>query len=131
MGLGLFPPGFLDLLSDLRFTGEVWAVPEGEVVFAGEPLVRVTGPLVEAQLAETFLLNQIARSHAAGVEGGPGGPGLRRPQLRRLLGPPRPRHRRRHGHCPGRLDRRRRGTSLVAAGQRWGIPLSGTMAHCS
>ena len=59
-GLGTFPPAFLDRLADLRFTGDVWAVPEGEVVFAGEPLVRVTAPLVEAQLVETWLLNRIA-----------------------------------------------------------------------
>src|SRR5215471_3479219 len=55
--LGIFDRRFLDRLATLRFTGEVWAMPEGEVCFAEEPLVRLTGPLVEVQLAETFLLN--------------------------------------------------------------------------
>jgi nicotinate phosphoribosyltransferase len=45
--------------AELRFTGDVWAVPEGRLVFAGEPLLEVTAPLPEAQLAETYLLNQI------------------------------------------------------------------------
>ena len=58
--LGTFDEAFLEFLAGLRFTGEVWAVPEGEAVFAGEPLLRVTAPLIEAQLAETFLLNAIA-----------------------------------------------------------------------
>lgn len=46
-------------LAGLRFTGDVWAVPEGRIVFADEPLLEVTAPIAEAQLAETFLLNQL------------------------------------------------------------------------
>ncbi|HEY6686896.1 MAG TPA: nicotinate phosphoribosyltransferase, partial [Propionibacteriaceae bacterium] len=53
------PAQDLDGLRGLRFTGEVWAVPEGRVVLPGEPLLEVTAPLPEAQLVETFLLNQI------------------------------------------------------------------------
>jgi nicotinate phosphoribosyltransferase len=49
----------LEALAELRFTGEVWAVPEGRIVFANEPLLEVTAPIAEAQLAETFLLNQM------------------------------------------------------------------------
>ena len=49
----------LEALRRLRFTGEVWAVPEGTAVFAGEPLVEVTAPIAEAQLAETVLLNHV------------------------------------------------------------------------
>ena len=49
----------LAAFGSLRFTGDVWAVPEGRVVFANEPLLEVTGPIAEAQLVETFLLNQI------------------------------------------------------------------------
>src|SRR5437764_10397965 len=45
--------------ASLRFTGEVWAVPEGTVVFAGEPLLEVTAPIAEAQLVETLLLNVV------------------------------------------------------------------------
>src|SRR5262249_51271088 len=52
-------PEFFDYLRDFRFTGDVWAAPEGTVVFAGEPLLRVTGPLIEAQIVETFLLTTI------------------------------------------------------------------------
>jgi nicotinate phosphoribosyltransferase len=49
----------LEAFRGLRFTGDVWAVPEGTVVFAGEPLLEVTAPIAEAQLAETFLLNRV------------------------------------------------------------------------
>jgi nicotinate phosphoribosyltransferase len=49
----------LDAFRDLRFTGDVWAIPEGRLVFSDEPLIEVTAPLPEAQLMETYLLNQI------------------------------------------------------------------------
>ena len=58
--LGTFDGAFLEALARLRFTGDVWAVPEGETVFAQEPILRVTAPLIEAQLVETFLLNTVA-----------------------------------------------------------------------
>jgi nicotinate phosphoribosyltransferase len=54
-----FDGAALDALARLRFTGDVHAVPEGRVVFAGEPLAEVTAPIAEAQLVETLLLNQI------------------------------------------------------------------------
>jgi nicotinate phosphoribosyltransferase len=54
-----FAPGFLEYLSGFRFSGQVDAMPEGTVAFAGEPLLRVTAPRIEAQLIETLLLNQI------------------------------------------------------------------------
>jgi nicotinate phosphoribosyltransferase len=57
-GVG-FDDRTLDAFSRLRFTGEVWAVPEGRMVFANEPLLEVTAPIAEAQLVETFLLNQV------------------------------------------------------------------------
>ncbi len=49
----------LEAFRRLRFTGELWAVPEGRIVFAEEPLAEVSAPIAEAQLAETFLLNQL------------------------------------------------------------------------
>lgn len=128
-GLGLFPESFVEHLAELRFTGEVWAVPEGEIVFAGEPLLRVTAPLVEAQIVETFLLNRIAShtlvaSKAARVALATGD--------RRFVDFS---ARRDHGTDAALTAARAAwicgaaGTSLVAAGKRWGIPLSGTMAH--
>jgi nicotinate phosphoribosyltransferase len=54
-----FNQQFLNYLREFRFTGDVWAVPEGTVAFPCEPLIRVTAPIIEAQLAETFLLNTV------------------------------------------------------------------------
>lgn len=53
------PPQFWSLLNDGRFTGDVWAVPEGTAIFANEPLLRVDAPLWQAQIVETYLLNTI------------------------------------------------------------------------
>lgn len=58
--LGQFTPEFLDWLSGYRFGGSVWAVPEGTPVFADEPILEVVAPIAEAQLVETYLLNQIS-----------------------------------------------------------------------
>jgi nicotinate phosphoribosyltransferase len=128
-GLGLFPGGFLDRLADLRFTGDVWAVPEGEAVFAGEPLVRVTAPLVEAQLVETWLLNRIASqtmlaSKAARVAVACGDRAFVDFSARRDHGVDAAMAAARAAWMCGAA-----GTSLVAAGRRFGIPLTGTMAH--
>lgn len=57
--LGLFRDEFLRWLGDLRFSGDVWAAPEGTPVFADEPILEVTAPIGEAQLAETFIMNQV------------------------------------------------------------------------
>src|SRR3990170_6261490 len=54
-----FDNQFLNYLSSFKFTGDIWAVPEGTVAFPCEPLIRVTAPLIEAQLVETFLLNTV------------------------------------------------------------------------
>ncbi|HEX6423730.1 MAG TPA: nicotinate phosphoribosyltransferase [Acidimicrobiales bacterium] len=128
-GLGTFPPGFVDRLADLRFTGEVWAVPEGEAVFAGEPLVRVTAPLVEAQIVETWLLNRVASqtmlaSKAARVALACGDRAFVDFSARRDHGVDAAMAAARGAWMCGAV-----GTSLVAAGRRFGIPLSGTMAH--
>jgi len=53
---GIFDEKFLDFLKDFRFTGDIWAVPEGTVVFPNEPIITVRGPAIEAQLIETYLL---------------------------------------------------------------------------
>jgi nicotinate phosphoribosyltransferase len=86
----------LEALRRLRFTGEVWAVPEGTAVFAGEPLVEVTAPIAEAQLAETVLLNHVTfqteitcgsdESTAAGI----GSPAIESPETASADPPGRP-----------------------------------------
>lgn len=58
----------VDALARLRFTGEVWAVPEGRVVLANEPLIEVTAPVAEAQLVETYLLNQVTYQTAVATK---------------------------------------------------------------
>ena len=124
-----FTEDFLHYLADLRFTGQVWAIPEGRIFFRDEPVVEVTAPIIQAQLVETFIINQIhlqsliatkaARCvHAAGT----------RPVVDFAL-------RRTHGADAGMKVARASyiagfaGTSNVMAGQRYGIPIVGTMAH--
>jgi nicotinate phosphoribosyltransferase len=63
-----FPEESVDAFRDLRFTGTVRAVPEGRVVFPNEPLLEVTAPLPEAQLAETYLLNQVTYQTAVATK---------------------------------------------------------------
>src|SRR5215468_7804971 len=57
--LRCFTDSFLNSLHDFRFTGDVYAVPEGTVIFANEPLLEIVAPLREAQIVETFVMNQI------------------------------------------------------------------------
>lgn len=127
--LGRFEDGFLDRLAGLRFTGEVWAMPEGEVFVAGEPVIRVTAPLPEAQLVETFLLNTVlyatnVASKAARCVLAAEGLDVVDFSLRRDHGPGAALTAARSAWVAGAA-----GTSNVLAGQRFGIPLVGTMAH--
>ncbi len=128
--LSKVPPQFFDKhLPDLRFTGDVWAIPEGTPVFAQEPLLRVTAPLVEAQIVETGLLatmlfqTMIASKAARIVHAAHGRPVVE-------FGA-----RRAHGTEAGCLAGRAAfiggcaGTSGVESGFQFGIPVSGTMAH--
>jgi nicotinate phosphoribosyltransferase len=125
----LFTDDFLHYLRDLKFTGEVWAVPEGRLFFKDEPVLEVTAPIIEAQIAETYIINQIhlqtmiatkaARCvHASGD----------RPVVDFAL-------RRTHGSDAGLKVARSSylagfaGTSNVMAGSQYGIPIVGTMAH--
>lgn len=126
---GRFHPRFVDSLADLRFTGEVWAMPEGTPFFTDEPLLRVVAPLREAQLVETRIINllqyqTLIATKAARV---------------RLVAPDRLLVdfglRRAHGAEAGLLSARTSylagfdGSSNVLAGMRWDIPIFGTMAH--
>lgn len=128
-GAPLFPPGFLAYLAQLRFTCTVDAVPEGSVVFAHEPLVRVRGPILQAQLVETALLTLInfhtliATKAARICQAARGAPVLEF-GLRRAQG------------LDGGLAASRAAylggvaaTSNVLAGKRFGIPVRGTHAH--
>ncbi len=124
-----FKEDFLQYLKFFRFKGEVYAVPEGSIVFPNEPLIRVTAPIIEAQLVETFLLNtinlqtMIATKASRVVHAAQGRPiiefGLRRE----------------HGIDAGMKVARSTylagcaGTSNVLAGMVYGIPVFGTMAH--
>jgi nicotinate phosphoribosyltransferase len=124
-----FNSDFLRYLRKFKFTGDVWAIPEGTVAFPNEPLIRVTAPIIEAQLIETFLLNtvnlhtMIATKASRVVHAAKG---------RRVIefG-----LRREHGIDAGVKVARSsyiagcHGTSNVLAGLVYGIPLFGTMAH--
>ena len=123
------PSSWFERLASFRFEGDVWAIPEGTVVFAGEPLLRVTGPLMQAQLVETYLLTTltaqtlIASKAARMVTAAQGRPlfdfGSRRA----------------HGPQAGLLAARAAfiagcaGTSNTEAGRLLGIPTLGTQAH--
>lgn len=128
-GLDTFSDAFLDYLSDFRFTGEVWAIPEGQVCFPDEPLLRVTAPLIEAQMVETALLTTIA--HQTGIASKAARVALAVGQrkfvdfaARRAHGPEAALRGSRAAYLAGAA-----GTSNVLAGQLHGIPVSGTMAH--
>jgi nicotinate phosphoribosyltransferase len=123
------PADWFQRLAELRFTGDLWAVPEGTVFFGGEPLLRVTGPLMEAQIVETFLMATLTfqilvASKAARVVSMARG----RPIFD--FG-----SRRAHGPQAGLLAARAsyvagcEGTSNSEAGRLLGIPTLGTQAH--
>ena len=90
--LNLFDAQFIAALRDFRFTGDIYAVPEGTIVFPGEPLIRVSAPIFEAQLIETALLNiinhqtLIATKASRVVQAAQGG-GILEFGLRRAQGP--------------------------------------------
>jgi nicotinate phosphoribosyltransferase len=124
-----FDKSFLSLLSTLRFTGEVRAIPEGELVFPNEPILQVTAPLVEAQLVETFLLNCIGyqtmiATKAARVATACGDRTFVDFSPRRDHGTDAAIKTARASYVGGAVA-----TSLVLAGQAYGLELSGTMAH--
>lgn len=125
----LFPEGFVDWLKDFRFRGNVHALPEGSLVFPGEPLLRVEGTLPETQLVESLLLNVInfqtliatksarvfeASGHGVILEFG----------LRRAQGVNGAMAASRAGYVGGAVA-----TSNTLAGKQYGIPVKGTMAH--
>ena len=119
----------VEALAGLRFTGDVWAIPEGRVVFAGEPLLEVTAPIAEAQLVETYLLNQVMfataiASKAARSRLAAGEAGLVDFAFRRTHGGDAAMTVARASAIAG-FD----ATSNVEAARRFGLRAAGTMAH--
>ncbi len=123
-----FNEEFLDNLRSFRFTGDIFAMPEGSIVFPLEPIIRVTAPIMEAQLIETFLLNKmnfstLIATKASRVVYAARGRMIAEFGLRRAQG---------DGHLEATRATYIGGcasTSNVIAGKKLGIPISGTMAH--
>lgn len=120
---------FFDYLAQFRFTGDVWALPEGSIVFGNEPILRVTAPIIEGQLAETCLLSAInfqtmVASRAARLVTAAQGKPVVEFGARRA-----------HGAEAGVFAARAAwiagcaGTSNVVAAKMFGIPPYGTQAH--
>jgi nicotinate phosphoribosyltransferase len=124
-----FTSDFLNYLAKFRFSGSVRALPEGTLLFANEPIVEVTGPILEAQLIETVVINVIhletmLATKAARCMYAAQGRGLVDFGLRRTQGIDAGLKAARTSYLAGFL-----GTSNVLAGKIYGIPVYGTMAH--
>src|ERR1700733_3549794 len=120
---------FFDYLATFRFTGDVWAMPEGSLAFPGEPLLRVTAPIIEGQIMETYFLSTLSyqtmiASKAARVVTAAKGRQVVEFGARRA-----------HGSQASLLAARAaaigggQGTSNVLAGQQYGMETYGTQAH--
>ena len=128
-GGSLFKEGFLAWLRDFRMDVDVWAVPEGEVVFPREPIVRVEGPMIACQLIETALLNLVnfqtlVATKAARVVQAAEGHAVSDFGLRRAQGPDGGLAVARASYVGGASS-----TSNCLAGKIYGIPVFGTHAH--
>jgi nicotinate phosphoribosyltransferase len=124
-----FDEATLAALGRLRFTGQVWAVPEGRLVFAGEPLLEVTAPIAEAQLVETALLNLVSFQTAVAAKAArcrlaAAGAQLMDFAMRRCQGLGAAMAVARCSAMVGFA-----GTSNTAAARRFGLRAAGTMAH--
>jgi nicotinate phosphoribosyltransferase len=127
--LQIFKPAFLDYLAKFRFRGDVRAIAEGEVFFAGEPILEIYAPLVEAQIAETLVLNQagfaaMVATKAARCVGAAQGRRVVDFGMRRAQGADAALIAARSSYLAGFA-----GTSNLLAGLRYGIPVFGTMSH--
>ena len=127
--LNLFDEEFLTALANFHFSGDIYAVPEGTVVFPGEPLIRVTAPIFEAQLIETALLNIINHqtliaTKACRVCRAAGDTKVLEFGLRRAQGPDAGIYGARAAIIGGCSS-----TSNVLVGQMYGVPVAGTHAH--
>lgn len=128
-GLGIFEQDFLNYLRDFRFTGDIYAIPEGTVIFPREPLVKVIAPIMEAQLIETAILNiinhqSLIATKAARVCYAARGDGIMEFGLRRAQGPDAGTYGARAAVIGGCI-----GTSNVLCGRLFDVPVKGTHAH--
>ena len=128
-GLGIFEQDFLDYLRGFQFTGDIYAIPEGSVIFPREPLVKVIAPIMQAQLMETAILNiinhqSLIATKAARVCYAARGDGIMEFGLRRAQGPDAGTYGARAAVIGGCV-----GTSNVLCGRLFDVPVKGTHAH--
>lgn len=127
--LNIFDTDFLEYLRGFHFTGDIYAVPEGTVVFPREPLLKVIAPVMEAQLVETTILNllnhqSLIATKASRVVYAAKGDGIMEFGLRRAQGPDAGLYGARAAMIGGCI-----GTSNVLTGQMFQVPVKGTHAH--
>ncbi len=127
--LCIYKPAFLAYLRDFRFTGDIYAIPEGTVIFPREPLVKVIAPIMQAQLIETALLNiinhqSLIATKTARIVRAAQGDGVMEFGCRRAQGPDAAIYGARAAIIAGCV-----GTSNVLCGQMFHVPVSGTHAH--
>lgn len=128
-GLSIFEEDFLEYLRSFHFTGDIYAIPEGTVIFPREPMVKVVAPIMEAQLVETAILNimnhqSLIATKAARVCYAAKGDGIMEFGLRRAQGPDAGIFGARAAVIGGCV-----GTSCVLTGQMFDVPVLGTHAH--
>ena len=128
-GLGIFKEDFLHYLSGFHFSGDIYAIPEGTVVFPKEPLLKVVAPIMEAQLVETAILNiinhqSLIATKTSRIVFAANGDGIMEFGLRRAQGPDAGLYGARAAMIGGCV-----GTSNVLAGQIFDVPVMGTHAH--
>ena len=127
--LNIFESDFLDYLSKFRFTGSIYAIPEGTVIFPREPIIKVIAPIMQAQLVETAILNImnhqcLIATKASRVCYAAKGDGIMEFGLRRAQGPDAGTYGARAAVIGGCI-----GTSNVLTGQLFDVPVKGTHAH--
>ena len=127
--LGIFSEDFLNYLSGFHFSGDIYAIPEGTIIFPKEPLLKIIAPIMEAQLVETAILNiinhqSLIATKTSRVVFAADGDGVMEFGLRRAQGPDAGLYGARAAMIGGCV-----GTSNVLAGQLFDVPVLGTHAH--
>ena len=126
---GCFSEEFLAFLQDFKFTGDIWAVPEGTPVFPNEPILTVRAPAIQAQFVETFILltlnhQSLIATKTYRIVHAAQGDGVMEFGLRRAQGPDAGIYGARAAMIAGCI-----GTSNVLTGQMFDVPVKGTHAH--